>query len=137
MPELPTLFTEHWKEVALDKDIIELDPDWQGYVLLEVRGILHIITARANGKLIGYYFALVMPNLHYKAVKMSWSDIFFILPEYRRGLTGLKLFTETEKMLKSLGVRKSYVMTKVHLPITIIMKRMAYRFIERIYAKIL
>lgn len=131
------MFLQHWKEIALDQSVIKLDPDWQRYCLMEVQNQLHIMTVREGTKLIGYYFAIVLPHLHYKSSYTAYSDIFYILPEYRRGLAGYKLFRETEKMLKDLGVQKSYVMTKTHLPITMLMKRLKYRFIERIYTKLL
>ncbi len=137
LPELPALFVMHWQEVGLDREKIPLDPDWERYALLEAQGILHMVTARDDGILIGYYVALVLPHLHYKSSRTAFSDIFFIHPEYRRGLTGYKLFLETEKMLKKLGVQKSYVMTKQHLPLNILMKRLKYRFIEKIYTKLL
>lgn len=137
MPELPELFYRHWEEVALDKEAIKLKPDWPTYLQMELLNILHMMTVRAEGKLVGYYIALVRPHLHYAESLTAWSDIFYLLPEYRRGLTGYQLFAETEDMLKKLGVQKSYVMTKAHLPITIIMKRRGYRFIERIYTKLL
>jgi hypothetical protein len=135
--ELPELWNRHWDEVALDKEAVPLAPDWMGYKELERLGMLHIMTARADGKLIGYYFAFVRPHLHYRHTQHAWSDIFIILPEYRKGLTGYRLFVETEKMLKSLGVRKSYVVTKVHIPLKMLMKRLGYRFIERVYSKLL
>lgn len=137
IPELPELWGRHWDEVALDKEAVPLAPDWAGYTELERVGMLHIMTARADGKLIGYYFAIVRPHLHYRHTLHAFSDIFIILPEYRRGLAGYQLFRETEKMLKALGVRKTYVVTKVHIPLKMLMKRLGYRFIERVYSKLL
>lgn len=135
--ELPELWRRHWDEVALDKEAVPLAPAWGEYMELARLGMLHIMTARANGKLIGYYFALVRPHLHYRHTLHGWSDIFIILPEYRKGLTGYKLFRETEKMLRELGVQKNYVMTKVHFPLKLLMRRLGYRFIERTYSKLL
>lgn len=137
MPELPEIFLEHWKEVGLDRDKVPLDPDWNRYVFMEAQGFLHVTTARDDGRLIGYYVAIIMPHLHYKTSLTAFSDIFYLRPEYRFGLTGYRLFTETEKYLKLLHVQKSYVMTKAHLPINIIMKRLKYKLIERIFTKLL
>lgn len=142
MPELPALFAEHWEHVALDKKQIQLEPDWEGYLKYEEMGILHVLTVRDDGCLLGYCFALVMNNLHYKSTKMAWSDIFWLSPYYRRSgwgmlTVGYKLFRNYDTMLKSLGVRKSFIMTKVHLPLRILMKRLGYKFIEEIHAKLL
>ncbi len=142
MPELPEIFCRHWEEIALDKTAIKLDPDWERYMAFDASGVLHMLTVREDKKLVGYYLALVMPHLHYKSSLTAFSDIFYILPEHRRSGRGLKnagykMFEEVEKMLREAGVQKSYVMTKVHLPITMLMKRLKYRFIERTYTKLL
>ncbi len=141
MPELPPLFFRHWSEVILPKERLPLDPDWARYNLMEAQGNLHIMTARADGRLIGYYFAVVVPNLHCKSALTAYSDMFYVLPEYRGsgwGMcgTGYKLIVEMEKVLRGLGVRKSYLVTKAHLPITIILKRLKYFLVERLYVKL-
>ena len=136
-PELPPLFMKHWEEVALDRDVIKLAPDWIGYVALEAQGALQVVTARDDGKLVGYYFVFIRPNLHYRDSKTAFTDIFYLDPDYREGLNGLKLFTAMEGLLRAQGVQKFYVVTKVHLPLTMLMKRLKYRFIERIYTKLL
>lgn len=135
--ELPELFQRHWEEVALDHMEVPLDPDWRCYSEMATMGILHVVTARDNGRLIGYYFAIVRPHLHYKSTLTAFSDIFIIMPEYRKGWTGYRLLKEAEKMLKDIGVRKSYLMTKVHIPLILLVKRLKYRFVERVYTKLL
>ena len=137
MHELPVIFYEHWKEIALDKKVIPLDPDWNRYATMDSQGYLHMMTVRDDGILIGYYLAIVMSHLHYKSSMTAWSDIFYLHPDYRFGWTGYKLFVHTESMLKKLGVQKSYVMTKAHLPINMLMKRLKYRLIERTFTKLL
>ncbi len=137
MPELPELFLAHYEEIALDKDVIKLDPDWNKYLQLELMGILHIMSVRDAARLIGYHISVVSPHLHYKSTITALSDIFYLLPEYRQGWTGYKLFEETEKMLKALGVVRFYNVTKVHLPINIIMKRRGYRLVDKVYTKLL
>lgn len=135
MPELPTLFLEHYEEIALDKEHMVLNPGWKQYVNLETAGVLHILTARDEGKLIGYHFNLCYPHLHYSDVLCSFSDMFFMLPLYRKGYTGVNMFIANEKMLKELGVKKMFVMTKVHKDMRPVMKRLKYKFIERIFSK--
>lgn len=137
MHELPPLFHEHWKEVALNKKQIPLDPDWSRYMDMDALGQIHMMTVRDDGILIGYYVALVWTHLHYKTSKTAWSDILYLHPAYRLGWTGYKLFVHVERMLKAEGVQRSYVMTKAHLPINMIMKRLKYRLIERIFSKLL
>lgn len=135
MPELPALFLKHYDEIALDKNKMELDPAWIQYVNLESAGVLHVLTMRVDGVLAGYYFNLVYPHLHYSKILCSFGDMFFIDKKYRTPWRYVKLFVENEKFLRSIGTKKVFVMTKVHRDFRPVMKRLKYRFIERIFSK--
>ena len=137
LPELPAIFLAHWEEVALERTVIPLEPDWERYSRMDLEGVSHMLTVRDDGILVGYYHAIVMPHLHYRSSKTAWSDLIYLHPEYRKGLTGYKMLKHAEKMLKDLGVQRSYLMTKAHLPINILMKRLKYRLVERTFTKLL
>ncbi len=133
MRELTPLFIKHDAEAS--EDTGPIDPDWERYCNMELAGQLHVITARDNRRLVGYFISVIATDLHRKYRLNSYSDLFYMLPEYRFGWDGMKLFTETEKMLKSLGVRKSYLVTKVKLPVTIFIKRLKYILVEQVHIK--
>lgn len=136
MPEFPPLFCAHYDEIALDKDRMELSPAWKQYVNLEYSGVLHILTVRDSGKLVGYHFNLVYPHLHYSAVLCSFSDMFYLAKPYRKGGWGyIKFFAANEEMLRSMGVKKLFVMTKLHKSMLAVMKRLKYVPIEYIFSK--
>jgi len=135
MPEFPPLFLEHYEEIALDQDKMELSPAWMQYVNLESSGVLHVLTMRVDGKLAGYFFNLCYPHLHYNKVLCSFSDMFFISKKYRSAWRYVRMYIENEKMLKGLKVQKIFVMTKEHKDFTPVMKRLKYKFIERIFSK--
>jgi hypothetical protein len=136
LPELPELFILHDSEISED-ETTPIDPDWRRYIALEVSGALHVMTVRDGQKLVGYYIAMVMPHLHRKHQLCAYSDLFFIKMAYRNGWAGYKLFVNAEKMLKELGVHKSYLVTKAQYPITIIVKRLKYALVELVHTKIL
>ena len=105
----------HWAEAALDKDFIKLSILPENYQMCDEKGILHIVTARYGGKMVGYFIANVVVHPHYKeAGLMAFTDMYFIHPDYRRGGTGAKLLIEVERTLKARGVVKAYISTKVH-----------------------
>lgn len=138
--EIRGLLLEHWEEVALDKDVIPLDPDWDQYRLLEKLGMLSIIAARDDeGTLIGYYVAFIRKHLHYAGSLTAYSDLYFIKPQYRKGRVGLRLFQAHEKAMKAKGVQKIYTMHKLHVHSTMgrLLGFMGYRHIENIYSKVL
>ena len=136
MSELPPLFLRHYEEVQEDKTF-PLEPSWVGYTAMEVQGQLHVLTVRAESKLVGYLFAITVPHLHYASKGISLTDMFYILPEYRTFWSGVTLFRKGEEMVREVGVHKSFIVTKRHLPISIILKRLGYKFVELIHAKVL
>lgn len=99
------LFPLHHRELALNQDKIQMDLDADAYQRLEDAGRLFVLTARVDGKLVGYLVAFPVPNhLHYKSAgPMCLTDMYFVLPEWRNGV-GVKLFTEFEKRMRTRGV---------------------------------
>lgn len=141
MVELAPLFVWHWDEIASDKDVIPLDPAWDQYLILDDIDQLHIITARDGAELVGYFFAVVHPHLHYKTSLTAWSDIFYLLPRYKQGLAAgvrlRRLIREAEKMLRDLKVQKVYIVTKKQHDLSRLLDREGYRFVELVHTKLL
>jgi|SRR5208283_833455 len=135
MPEIDTLTKLHWEEIALDKDKIELAPDFEKYAILEDKGVLHVITARDGGKLVGYHISFIQPHLHYRNDLMCFTDIYFIHPDYRDGLVGLQLFRFIESEMKKLGVCKLIAGCKDHRNLATLFKRLGWTLTDHMYAK--
>jgi len=130
----PLIFT-HWEEIALYKDKIDLNPDFDKYLLLDSLGMLHILTARDQGKLIGYFISFVQPNMHYKDSVFAINDILYIHPLYRKGSTGYKLFKKAEVSLKEIGVDVIIIHAKVNNDFKPLMDKLEYERIEYNYSK--
>jgi len=135
--EAKPLLEEHWEDIALNKDKIKVNPDWDTYYLLEDQGKLKIFTARLEGKLIGYFVVIVAPHIHYKDHLFACNDLIFVSKEYRKGRTGLKLIKFAEKYLKEDGVSVLNINTKNHKPFHSLMKFLGYNSIETVYSKYL
>ena len=54
-----TLFDEHWQEVALNKQVMILKPDWQRYEAMEQQGALLALGAFDGDEMIGYSVSFV------------------------------------------------------------------------------
>lgn len=132
MPELPELFQQEYEEAVEDKERHKLNPAWKRYVELELAGVLHVLTARADARLVGYFINMLFPHLHFSDLLCASSDTFYILPEHR-GHVGLKLFRENELMLKKLNVRKVIIIAEQ--PLEQIMKRLKYKASGGIFFK--
>lgn len=113
-PELSQLWDAHWREVALDQDVIKLDPDLDAYAAMERAGMLHIVVARRAGAVVGYHISFVRPHLHYRRSLTAITDIYFIGAEHRGPRAALNLFKAVERTLAARGVQKQYTGTKIH-----------------------
>jgi len=134
--ECMDLIIDHWQDVALNKDEVPLDPNWETYRMLFSQGFGHIMTARTEaGELVGYSVCTMMPHLRYKEVKWAEGDIFFLHPDHRKGSAGTRLLQAAEKMMKDLGATKLYQKVKLHRDVGKVFERIGYHAIERVYVK--
>jgi hypothetical protein len=131
------LLERHWEEIALNKDLIKLNPDWDAYADLEEAGILKIFTARSEKKLIGYFVVLVKHHIHYKDHLFAYNDILFVDQDFRKGFTSPRLIKFSQKCLKEDGVAVMVVNTKRHKPFDTLLVWLGYKHIENIYSKVL
>lgn len=129
------LLARHWEEIALDKETVPLDPDWDLYRKIEDAGIYHVTTARKDGRLVGYAAYVLSGNFHYRSLYEAVVDIFFLAPELRKGSAGMRLLQAAEQALVAKGVNKIVTKDKLHFSLAPLMKRMGYRAIETVYIK--
>lgn len=135
--EIAALLKLHWDEVALDHDAIPLDTDWTSYEQMDREGQLAILTARKDGRVIGYHVTIVKPHLHYASTLHGFVDVYFVHPDHRKGMTGVRLFIEAEKALAKRGVVKIFSGTKKHLDMSLIFERLGWRPTETLYSKVI
>lgn len=135
--EMLPLLKRHWREVALNHEAVPLDIDDEQYDSLDESGTLHILTVRRQGLLIGYHVAIVSGHLHYKSTLHGITDVYWIAPECRHGVTAMRMFQAVERELAKLGVRKLFTATKLHLDQGPLFERLGYRPVERLYAKLI
>ena len=133
--EIRPLLETHWQEIALNKDRVKLNPNWDAYYDLEAVGKMKVFTARKSGELIGYFVVVVDRHIHYKDHLFATNDILYLSPEYRKGFTGIKLIKFAEKCLKEDGVSVLIINTKVHKPFDKLMEFLKFNNIERVYSK--
>lgn len=113
--EMREIWPEHHSSLALDQDRIHLACDEAKYEQGEALGCLHIVTARVDGKLVGYHYGMLMNHLHYKdAGLMCYTDVYYLQPAYRKGTVGIRFLAAVMESLKACGVVKFYMSTKIH-----------------------
>jgi GNAT superfamily N-acetyltransferase len=114
--EAEPIFRIHFEELALHKDVMPMGCDHEFYFNLERNHFLLVATARRDGKLIGYYVGIVIAHHpHNKdGGKVSTTDMFYLLPDERKGGAGAKLLRFAENELRREGVKKATISTKLH-----------------------
>lgn len=136
-PEMCKLFEGHYDEIALDKERIKLSPSHDRYKAMADLGMFHILTARSDGLLIGYWATFVYPHFHYDHDLMGFCDIYYLKPEFRKGRNGINLFKEAEKALKKRGCVKIFSATKLHgdLDNSKLFEWLGWKWVEKVYSK--
>ena len=137
--ELPAIFHKHWLETENHKEY-PLDVSWDDYRQLSTAKMLHIMTARDDGELVGYIFSIIHPQLHYRKVKTAYTDGFYLRPQYVKGF-GIfryaRLILQSEKELRDMGVQRRYIAWKAHLDLEKLMLRLGYEVNEKVGTKLL
>ena len=133
--EMKVLWQDHWAEVAMDQATIPLDPDYDLYRELDHSGQLHIVVVRRSGSVIGYHISIIKRHLHYKGTLHGFTDVYFIKPDERKGMVGVRLFKEVERTLRQRGVQKMVTGTKLSLDMSRIFERLGWRETERTFTK--
>lgn len=137
--ELPALFEQHHKELAVGR--YPLSPDWDRYFDLDLVGILHVLTVRDGALLAGYVFNLIGPHLHKKTTRWCHVDMYWLHPGYRSGWLGYKMLRANESMAKGAGAAKISIAEKCHFhnafgrQVSALFRRLGYEPEDVIYGK--
>lgn len=109
--ELLPLQKEHWCERSEISETTELKINTLMFEAIENAESLHIVTARHDKKLIGYFVSVVSPHPYCTGLVMAENNAIFLNKEYRKGLTGYKLMKKGIEFL-----RKKADMISISLP---------------------
>lgn len=124
---------EHSEELAADGMKIQIDAPF--YRVCDEQGGLSILTARFEGKIIGYFISVVRAHPHYKDTLCAFEDAYFLSKEHRKGWTGVRLVREAEKALKARGVKKLFVMENRKKNLRSFFPALGYKETHITYAK--
>jgi L-amino acid N-acyltransferase YncA len=133
--EAKPLFPAHWKELALDKDQVPLDPDYNEYQRRHEAGMVMVVTAREDGTLAGYSVNFVAPGLHYRTCITLTTDIYWVRPDARGARMGLEMFALVEKLARARGVHRIFAGVKDHFSAAWMFERLGFTKVETYYAK--
>lgn len=135
LENLKPVFPQHWEELALNKDKVPLDPQYDVYLQREALGQVMFICGRSVGEIVAYFVGFVAPGLHYKTCLTLQMDIFYVKPEFRGSMAGVKLFRFVEQEAKNRGVQRMFVGSKMHKDASWLFERLKYTEVEKFYTK--
>lgn len=135
-PGIKGLIEDHWREVALYRDKVVLDPDWSRYVTMENQNRLVVITARQGSEMVGYSVFFLGHHVHYKGCLVASNDVIYVKPE-NRGVVGVRLIQGSERILADLGVNRVTWHVKPRNDWSGALERMGYDREEVIMGKLL
>jgi hypothetical protein len=134
--ELLPLLCAHYGEISTHKDHgVPLDPVVEAYRARETDGSLMMVIGREQGEIVAYFVCFVAPGLHYRSCLTCSPDIFFVKPDRRTGMTGIRMFRFVEKELKRRGVRRWAVGSKVAHDASALFKFLGFSPVETTYER--
>ena len=125
--------SDQYEELSNVKGQIPLDLDIDQFRLLEESGILRMITARNEGKLIGYVVWLIFPHLHFKGVSHAMADLYHVAKSERGKGTGRAMFEYAINYCKGSGVRRILMGEKIAHPHSKLLESFGFEMTEHFY----
>lgn len=135
--EVSFLLQSHWDEVALNKEVMVLNPITEEYTALENAGKLITLFAYKYGVMVGYSCSIVSQSLHYRDLTVAKNDVLFVHPAFRNSPLGLKLMRRTEQLAKERGCKMMLWHVKPDTPLHKLMEAKKNKVQDIIYSKIL
>jgi hypothetical protein len=134
--ELLPLLGEHYGEISTHKDHgIPLDPQTNVYRTREQDGSLMMVIGREEGQIIAYFVCFIAPGLHYSSCLTCSPDIFYVAPEKRTGIAGIRMFRFVEKELKRRGVKRWAMGSKLAHDASALFRFLDFEPVETTYEK--
>jgi hypothetical protein len=140
--EIAAPFAQHAAEVNVETAHIPIEPDWNRLLQLDLAGILHVLTARFEGRLVGYVVDFVLPSLQHASTLSAIVEGVWLDPVYRQGWTGYNLLKENDAGLRRLGARFARFEVTSHFAadrgtLGLLLKRLGYKLVGHTYLRLL
>lgn len=133
--EIQPYVARHWAEVApASQADIPVLPDYSAYAQFDEAGQVRCVTARVDGRLVGYLVALVMEHPHHPGSIQADVMAVYVEP-HERGRAGALLLRQTDDMLRHEGVEVIRHRVKQTRDWSPVLLRMGYEAEEITYSR--
>lgn len=136
--ECEILYQTHFLEILAPRGY-SLNIDDEFYQTLENAGALRILVVYDDNMLpIGYSMSIISPDIHDDDALVATTTAFFLAPDHRAGMAGVKLLRVTEAALAAHAPGARW---RVGIPIDVerdtgkVLERVGLHAFERVYTK--
>jgi len=134
--ELMQTVQKLWDEVDQRNPLMDLDPDYDLYKILENDNRWYFYAAEYKG-LTSFYSFFIQPSLHVKGTKMLTPDFIYVQPEHRgQGVSDI-LILAAENTGKKEGANWASVTLKDFDKHNGLMERLGYALYENTFQKVI
>lgn len=112
--EIARMAPEHWREFSYFPDAAPMEIDWAMYRKYDLSGALHCLSARRDGRIVGYHPHVVRRHNHRKPdVLFSQDLVLYVAPGPNRVLLLDGLIRYSLDYLQRIGVKVITVRSKL------------------------
>lgn len=133
--EAKPIFERYYTDLV-PEHTLPFEPNYEQYLSAQDQGNLACVTCRDDGKLVGLTAFFLLPYLYSKFHRIAIEDLYYLAEPYRKGMTGIRLLKEAEKVLKFYGASIINVVSKAHQDRTVLYERLGYRYTEKHFSKL-
>ena len=130
------LIQAHYEEVALHKDLMELDPDWKRYYEIDLKGnLLVLVAVKQKVGMVGYSVTFLLSHPHYRRLIVAQNDVLFVASEVRSTGIGPRLIFDTERRARDRGAQLMLWHAKQQTALEKLLPKLGYGVQDIIYSK--
>jgi GNAT superfamily N-acetyltransferase len=130
-----TLRDEYEAEASRDHALRGREPDREGYAALVQAGLMAVLGAFVDGRLVGVATVLFSPVLHAGGKLIAVTETLFVRRAYRAGGVGLRLLRAAEAVAAEHGAEGLYVSAPADGVLERVLPRLGYRKTNTVFCR--
>jgi GNAT superfamily N-acetyltransferase len=131
--ELMPMLEQNWKESPSYNQEIALAPNFERYKYMDSQGMVMCLTARDEGRLVGYAIWYVVTSFNYQG--KSGHGVAAYIEEAHRG-HGMDLLRKGEALLREQGIQRFYWFARPGSTLYKLLQRLGYVADEAVMEKV-
>jgi GNAT superfamily N-acetyltransferase len=129
------LLRAHYEENAPMKRTFKQALDWSHYLAAQEKGDFVLVTARMDGKMVGYMAIFLQAHPHYMATTVALDDAHYLEPGCRGMGHGKKMIAFAEAVAAARGASVFSMRCKAAQPHGHIFEALGYKLTDLVYLK--